>query len=59
MGWVKSIIFTLGLVLPWSLFVILSVVLVRISVSALLKARLLHCAGTPGRGSTNQMGCEV
>lgn len=38
----------------------LSVVLIRVSTSAVLKARLLlHCAGTLGRGSTNQMGSEV
>lgn len=50
----KSVIFALGLMLPWSLFVILSVVLSRISVSASLKARLLCCADTPGQASTNQ-----
>lgn len=45
MGWMKPVIFALGLMF-WSLFVILSMVLVRISISASLKARLPHCAGT-------------
>lgn len=46
MGWMKPAIFALCFMLFWSLFVIFSVVLVRISISASLKARLPHCAGT-------------
>lgn len=46
MGWMKPVIFALGLMFFWSLLVIVLVVSVRISVSASLKARLPHSAGT-------------
>lgn len=37
----------------------LSVVLITTSVLAALNARLPHCAGTLGRGSTSQLGSDV
>lgn len=52
----ESVIFALGSMLPWVLFVILCVAWVGISMSQCWR---LGCAGAPGRGSTNQAGCEV